>query len=162
MITIVSVRLYNFVTLIDIKNSYICGMKEIEINNISDLPTAAKEFLETIGDNRIIALYGDMGAGKTTFTTAVCRELGVKDDVCSPTFTIVNEYESANGEPIYHFDFYRIEDKREALDIGLYDYLYSGYLCLMEWPQLIEELLPEETLPVYIKVIDKDRRVVCI
>ena len=94
-----------------------------------------------------------MGAGKTTFTTAICKVLGVKEDaISSPTFAIVNEYRSGNGEPVYHFDFYRIERPEEALDIGLYDYLDSGCLCLMEWPENIEGLLPEETLKVNICV----------
>ena len=92
-----------------------------------------------------------MGAGKTTFTTALCKVLGVREDaVSSPTFSIVNEYRSGSGEPVYHFDFYRIEKTSEALDIGLYDYLDSGALCIMEWPENIEELLPEETLRVHI------------
>ena len=101
-----------------------------------------------------------MGAGKTTFTTAVCKVLGVSEDaVSSPTFAIVNEYRSASGEPIYHFDFYRINKQAEALDIGLYEYLDSGALCLMEWPENIESLLPEETLKVSITVLpDGSRR----
>ena len=94
-----------------------------------------------------------MGAGKTTFTTAVCKVLGVQEDaVSSPTFAIVNEYRTADGSPLFHFDFYRIERLEEALDIGLYDYLDSGCLCLMEWPENIEDLLPEETLKVTIQV----------
>lgn len=125
---------------------------EIEIRNTSDLDKAAKEFLEQIGDNRLIAFFAPMGAGKTTFTTAICKALGVTDPVGSPTFAIVNEYEKADGEPMYHFDFYRINKLSEAIDIGLYDYLDSGFLCLMEWPENIEELLPEETLRVTIKV----------
>ena len=125
---------------------------DIEIRNTSDLDRAAKEFLEQIGDNRLIAFFAPMGAGKTTFTTAICKALGVTDPVGSPTFAIVNEYEKADGEPMYHFDFYRINKLSEAIDIGLYDYLDSGFLCLMEWPENIEELLPEETLRVTIKV----------
>lgn len=125
---------------------------EIEIRNTSDLDRAAKEFLEQIGDNKLIAFFAPMGAGKTTFTTAICKALGVTDPVGSPTFAIVNEYEKADGEPMYHFDFYRINKLSEAIDIGLYDYLDSGFLCLMEWPENIEELLPEETLRVTIKV----------
>ena len=125
---------------------------EIEIRNTSDLDRAAKEFLQQIGDNRLIAFFAPMGAGKTTFTTAICKALGVTDPVGSPTFAIVNEYEKADGEPMYHFDFYRINKLSEAIDIGLYDYLDSGFLCLMEWPENIEELLPEETLRVTIKV----------
>lgn len=123
----------------------------ITIASLDDLDRAAGEFLGMIGDNRLIAFYAPMGAGKTTFTTAICKRLGVKEDaVSSPTFAIVNEYRSDGGESIYHFDFYRIENPVEALDIGLYDYLDSGALCLMEWPENIEALLPEETLRVSI------------
>lgn len=126
---------------------------QIHITSLEDLERAAKEFLQAIGDNTLIAFYAPMGAGKTTFTTAVCKVLGVREDaISSPTFAIVNEYRSGAGEPIYHFDFYRIERPEEALDIGLYDYLDSGALCLMEWPENIEGLLPEETLKVHICV----------
>lgn len=126
---------------------------QLQIPSLAALPEAAKEFLKVIGDHRLIALHGPMGAGKTTFTTALCRELGVREDaVGSPTFAIVNEYRSAAGESIYHFDFYRITKNEEALDIGLYDYLDSGSLCLMEWAENIEDLLPEETLVVHISV----------
>lgn len=121
---------------------------EVTIRDTADLNRAAAEFLEKIGDNRLVAFYAPMGAGKTTFTTAVCRVLGVTDPVGSPTFAIVNEYMRADGEPMYHFDFYRINKLQEAVEIGLYDYLDSGCLCIMEWPENIEELLPEETLKV--------------
>lgn len=133
-------------------------MTEIFINGTEDLPRAAKVFLEHLGDARIIAFYGAMGAGKTTFITAVCEALGVKDVVNSPTFTIINEYRDRNGEPVYHFDFYRITRLNEALDIGLYEYFDSGALCLVEWPEMIEELLPEETLKVQILVEDAQTR----
>ncbi|MBQ7709020.1 MAG: tRNA (adenosine(37)-N6)-threonylcarbamoyltransferase complex ATPase subunit type 1 TsaE [Bacteroidales bacterium] len=127
--------------------------QEIIISNLEDLDRAAEEFLEAIGNNSLIAFYAPMGAGKTTFTTAICKALGVKEDaISSPTFAIVNEYRGGKGQPIYHFDFYRIERPEEALDIGLYDYLDSGELCLMEWPENIEALLPEETLRVHISV----------
>ena len=127
--------------------------QEIIISNLEDLDRAAKEFLEAIGDATLVAFYAPMGAGKTTFTTAICKALGVQEDaISSPTFAIVNEYRSGAGAPIYHFDFYRIERPEEALDIGLYDYLDSGDLCLMEWPENIEALLPEETLRVHISV----------
>lgn len=125
----------------------------IIIQDLDDLSRAAKAFLAEIGDNRIVAFYAPMGAGKTTFTTALCKELGVREDaVSSPTFAIVNEYRTAGGESLFHFDFYRIETLAEALDIGLYDYLDSGCLCLIEWPENIEGLLPEETLRVRIEV----------
>lgn len=128
-------------------------MHKIQIAGLEDLERAAREFLEAIGNHTLIAFYAPMGAGKTTFTTAICKVLGVKEDaISSPTFAIVNEYRSGNGEPVYHFDFYRIERPEEALDIGLYDYLDSGCLCLMEWPENIEGLLPEETLKVNICV----------
>lgn len=126
---------------------------EILIPNLAGLDKAAEQFLKEIGDNKLIAFYAPMGAGKTTFTTAVCKVLGVSEDaVSSPTFAIVNEYRSATGEPVFHFDFYRIEKASEALDIGLYEYLDSGALCLMEWPENIEDLLPQETLKVSISV----------
>lgn len=125
---------------------------EITIKNIEDLERAAKEFLAKIVDNRMIAFFAPMGAGKTTFTTALCKVLGVEDVVCSPTFTIINEYRTKDDEPVFHFDFYRINKLSEAIEIGLDDYLYSGHFCIMEWPENIEELLPEETLRVSIKV----------
>ena len=128
---------------------------EIIINGLEDLDRAAVEFLKEIGDNRLIAFFAPMGSGKTTFTTAICRVLGVTDPVGSPTFAIVNEYMREDGEPMYHFDFYRINKLSEAIEIGLYDYLDSGCLCLMEWPENIEELLPEETLKVSITVSDR-------
>ena len=125
----------------------------ITISGLPDLGRAAEEFLKETSGHTLIAFYAPMGAGKTTFITAVCKALGVKEDaVSSPTFAIVNEYRSAAGESVYHFDFYRIERMEEALDIGLYDYLDSGALCLMEWPENIEALLPEETLRVSISV----------
>lgn len=125
---------------------------EITIRNTADLDRAAAEFLEKIGDSKLIAFFAPMGAGKTTFTTAICRALGVTDPVGSPTFAIVNEYMRADGEPMYHFDFYRINKLQEAVEIGLYDYLDSGCLCVMEWPENIEELLPEDTLKVYFTI----------
>ena len=134
---------------------------EIIINSLQDLDRAAGEFLEEIGDNRIIALYAPMGAGKTTFTTALCKRLGVVEDaVSSPTFAIVNEYRTSSGKPMYHFDFYRITKLQEAVDIGFFDYIDSGDLCIMEWPENIEDILPEETLRVSIKVLPDESRVI--
>ena len=128
-------------------------MTKIQIPSLQALDGAAKEFLKAIGDHRIIAFHAPMGAGKTTFITAVCKALGVREDaVSSPTFAIVNEYRTAAGEPLFHFDFYRIEHPEEALDIGLYDYLDSGALCLIEWPENIGPLLGEEALDVRIEV----------
>ena len=134
-------------------NCYLCHEMEILIPNLNGLEKAAEQFLEAIGDNRLIAFYAPMGAGKTTFITALCKVLGISGDaVSSPTFAIVNEYRASDGEQVFHFDFYRIEKDAEALDIGLYDYLDSGALCLMEWPENIENLLPQETLKVKISV----------
>ena len=128
-------------------------MQSIRIQSLRDLPRAASEFLDAIGDRCLVAFYAPMGAGKTTFITAVCKALGVREDaVSSPTFAIVNEYRTATGEPLYHFDFYRIERPEEALDIGLFEYLDSGSLCLMEWPENIEPLLPEDTIRARISV----------
>ena len=125
----------------------------LTIGDLSGIDEAARTFLREIGERRIVAFYAPMGAGKTTFTNAVCRALGVRDDaVSSPTFAIVNEYRDRDGEPVFHFDFYRIRSVAEALDIGFYEYIDSGCLCLMEWPENIESLLPEETLRVRISV----------
>ena len=132
---------------------------EITIANLSGIDRAAEAFLQEAGAQRLMAFFAPMGAGKTTFITALCRQLGVREDaVSSPTFAIVNEYRAASGESIYHFDFYRIEQPAEALDIGLYDYLDSGSLCLMEWPENIGELLPAESLRIRIRVNDDGSR----
>ena len=129
------------------------------INRLSEIDKVAEEFLNLVRGSNLIAFYAPMGAGKTTFTTAICRALGVESDaVSSPTFAIVNEYRTSGGDSIFHFDFYRITRNSEAMDIGLFDYLDSGCLCLMEWPENIEELLPDETLKVYIKVLDNGVR----
>lgn len=126
---------------------------QIQIAGLQDLERAAREFLQLLGGRTLVAFYAPMGAGKTTFTTAVCKVLGVEEDaISSPTFAIVNEYRGKGGRPVFHFDFYRIDNPAEALDIGLYDYLDSGELCLMEWPENVEGLLPEETLRVHISV----------
>lgn len=132
---------------------------EISIQSLEEIADAAREFVSHIGERHIFAFHGGMGAGKTTFIKAVCNELGVTDTVSSPTFAIVNEYSSAHG-PIYHFDFYRIKRISEVMDLGFDDYAYSGHLCLMEWPELIEEILPEETVDVYIEAREDGTRVV--
>ncbi|MGL5683848.1 MAG: tRNA (adenosine(37)-N6)-threonylcarbamoyltransferase complex ATPase subunit type 1 TsaE [Marinifilaceae bacterium] len=121
------------------------------VNSLTDLPAIAKEFVQVAGDRKLFALYGSMGVGKTTFVKAVAEELGVEDDVNSPTFAIVNEYLLKNGESIYHFDFYRIKDSSEVLDFGYEEYLYSGNRCFMEWPELIEELLPDDVTNCYFR-----------
>ena len=121
---------------------------QIHIPSPEALGQAARQFVSAMGPHRVFALYGKMGAGKTTFTKAVCQALGVTDAVNSPTFAIVNEYETASGAPVYHFDFYRIKQLGEAQDMGCDDYFYSGHLCLIEWPELIEPLLPEDAVRV--------------
>ena len=122
---------------------------EIRINNLGLIREAARAFIEHIGEHRVFAFYGEMGAGKTTFIKAICEELGVEDVITSPTFAIVNEYTSNDG-PIYHFDFYRIKKLEEVYDMGFEDYFYSGALCFIEWPELIEEVLPEDAVKVNI------------
>lgn len=128
------------------------------IKDLSEIRQAAREFLGLVQGHSIIAFYAPMGAGKTTFTTAICKELGVSSEVSSPTFAIVNEYRTSGEQSIFHFDFYRIRKLEEALDIGLYDYLDSGELCILEWPENIEELLPDNTLKVYITVQEDQSR----
>src|SRR5690606_6984159 len=114
----------------------------IDVPTIETLPQAAEKLLEAVGNQRVLLFYGDMGAGKTTFISAICRQLGVTDVASSPTFAIVNEYRSAAG-PVYHFDFYRIRSEQEAFDLGYEDYFYSGAYCCVEWPEKIPNLLPE-------------------
>lgn len=132
----------------------------LKIPTLSSLPSAAQQFAAAMGDRTIFAFSGQMGSGKTTFIRALCEALGVTESVNSPTFAIVNEYLSGTGNPIYHFDFYRIKSLQEALDIGLEDYLYSGHLCLIEWPEYIEKLLPEETVRVAIEEQEDGSRIV--
>ena len=136
-------------------------MIEIQIPSLDKIADAAREFVEQIGDKRVFAFYGGMGAGKTTFIKAVCEQLGVKDAVTSPTFAIVNEYASDFG-PVYHFDFYRIKNLGEVMDLGFEDYAYSGNFCLMEWPELIEDLLPDNTINVHIAETSNGMRTVAI
>lgn len=134
---------------------------ELRIDNIDSIREAARQFVAATGENTVFAFYGKMGAGKTTFIKAVCEELGVEDVITSPTFAIVNEYRSdTTGELIYHFDFYRIKKIEEVYDMGYEDYFYSGALCFIEWPELIEELLPEEAVKVTIEENTDGSRIV--
>ena len=126
------------------------------------LVEAAQKFVDEMGENCVFAFYGKMGAGKTTFIKAICEALGVKDTVASPTFAIVNEYADAQGQPVYHFDFYRIKNLKEAYDIGCEEYFYSGFPCFIEWPEMVEELLPEDVVSVRIEVLENEERIVTV
>lgn len=134
--------------------------KTINIAGIEDLPRAAKEFAGLMGDATVFAFHGEMGAGKTTFINALTSALGVEDDVTnSPSFSLINEYRSdTTGELIYHFDLYRLEDLEEAFDIGIEDYFDSGALCLIEWPDLVNDILPDDTVDVYMTVNEDGSR----
>ena len=156
---------------------------EIKIKDTECLAAAAQQFVEAMGERKVFAFYGKMGAGKTTFIKAICEALGVEDTVTSPTFAIVNEYkaplqtsprggrlscspsssgEGLGGGAVYHFDFYRIKSLREACDIGCEDYFYSGCPCFIEWPEMIEELLPDDVVSVSIEVGDDGTRTVTV
>ena len=137
-------------------------MKNIKITDIEHIREAAREFINQIGDRRVFAFYGKMGAGKTTFVKAICEELGVEDVITSPTCAIINEYSTDSDESIFHFDFYRIKKLEEVYDMGYEDYFYSGALCFIEWPELIEEILPEDTVRVSISEQEDGSRLVTV
>ena len=144
---------------------------EIRIENLDNIRASAREFIQHMGEARVFAFYGKMGAGKTTFVKAICEELGVEDVITSPTFAIINEYSidnhdvqrsTFNVQRIYHFDFYRIKKLEEVYDMGYEDYFYSGALCFIEWPELIEEILPDDAVRVsIIEQQDGSRLVKC-
>ena len=133
---------------------------EIQINSIEEINQAAQAFVAAMGKRKVFAFYGKMGAGKTTFIKAVCQTLGVEDVINSPTFAIVNEYIDGQGQPIYHFDFYRIKTPQEVLDIGYEDYVYSGHVCFMEWPEVVENLLTDDVVKVTIEENEDGSRTV--
>ena len=142
-------------------------MINIVIKDIEHIREAAREFIQQIGDHRVFAFYGKMGAGKTTFVKAICEELGVEDVITSPTFAIINDYSignvqrsTFNVQRIYHFDFYRIKKLEEVYDMGYEDYFYSGALCFIEWPELIEEILPDDAVRVNIAEQEDGSRLV--
>ncbi|MCD8292245.1 MAG: tRNA (adenosine(37)-N6)-threonylcarbamoyltransferase complex ATPase subunit type 1 TsaE [Prevotellaceae bacterium] len=132
---------------------------EITIQSLDGIKEAARSFVKAMGSCTVFAFYGKMGVGKTTFIKALCEELGVTDVITSPSFAIVNEYRAEKmGKPVYHFDFYRIKKLEEVYDMGYEDYFYSDALCLIEWPELVEELLPEGTAKVTITEIEGGTR----
>ncbi len=136
---------------------------EIEIKSLADIYEAAQQFVDNMNGNTVFAFYGNMGAGKTTFIKAICECLGVENVITSPTFAIVNEYQSAKtGKPIYHFDFYRIKKLEEVYDMGYEDYFDSGCPCFIEWPELIEDLLPKDTVRMAITAEDDGTRMVTV
>lgn len=131
-----------------------------KVSSVKLLGQAAKKLIEQFPDHRVFAFYGKMGAGKTTFIQAVCSELGTPDNVTSPTFALINEYKTLAGDSIFHFDFYRIKDLEEAYDLGYEDYFYSGSYCLIEWPEKIETLLPQNYVEVKIEVQENGYRLI--
>ena len=135
-------------------------MNTLYLKSLDQLETVAKEFIKLMNDHYVFAFYGDMGAGKTTFIKAVCRLLGVEENITSPTFAIVNEYITNKDSLIYHFDCYRLKNIQEVYDIGAEEYFYSGNICFVEWPERIEDLLPGNTTLVKIKVLpDQERQI---
>ena len=136
-------------------------MKSFKIDSLDKIEEVAKQFLDEYKDHHIVAFYGEMGTGKTTFIKALCKAMDVEDEVNSPSFAIVNEYHTQDDSIIiYHFDFYRIKSIEEALDIGYEEYIYSGNYCFMEWPEKIEPLLPDERLDVFIEENEDGSRTV--
>lgn len=133
---------------------------KLVISNLKNLPHAAGDILSVAGTARLIAFSGPLGSGKTTIIKALCRRLGAGDTVSSPSFTIVNEYMTTEGEPIYHLDLYRIKTVAEAYDFGVEEYLYSGCWCFVEWPEIIDELLPDETVRIKISTGESGERIV--
>jgi len=131
--------------------------KIITCNHLSELKIISKEIIELLKENKVVAFYGDMGAGKTTLIKAICEQLGVKEIVSSPTFAIMNEYHDQNNESIFHFDFYRIKSESEVFDIGYENYFYSNNFCFIEWPEKIKSLLNFNHANVYITVDNKKR-----
>lgn len=133
---------------------------KIKIDSLDNIHAAAKQFVDNMGTSKVFAFYGKMGAGKTTFIKAICEVFGVDDVITSPTFAIVNEYTAASGTPIYHFDFYRIKKIEEVYDMGYEDYFYNNNLCFLEWPELIENLLPGDAVRVTIREEEDGTRTV--
>lgn len=134
---------------------------ELLVNGIAELDQAAQQLLDNCAKDRVFLFYGQMGAGKTTLINALCKALAVQDSTSSPTFSIVNEYASPAG-PIYHFDFYRLKEEEEALDLGYEEYFYSGHYCFVEWPEKIPNLLPLEAIAIHIEVVSPTTRKIIV
>jgi tRNA threonylcarbamoyladenosine biosynthesis protein TsaE len=132
--------------------------EEISLNSLEDIADVSQKIVKFSDNLRVWAFEGEMGAGKTTLIRAICETLKVKDNVSSPTFSLVNEYETASGETLYHFDFYRIRNLREAADMGCEEYFYSGNYCFIEWPSKIDTLLPEHYLQITIELNSNSQR----
>ena len=133
-------------------------MKEFKIDSLDELKSVAEAVIESLDGRNVVAFCGAMGAGKTTLISAIMEYLGSDDTVTSPTFALVNQYGTAGGDTVYHFDFYRINRIEEVFDMGYEEYFYSGDLCLIEWPELIEDLLPEDAMVVRIEVLSPTER----
>jgi len=137
-------------------------MQTIITYSLAEIGKAAEDFLSQIGERKVFAFHGEMGAGKTTFIKALCLAMGVDENITSPTFALINEYETPTDKLIYHFDCYRLKDLREAYDIGAEEYFYSGNYCFIEWPEKIEDLLPLDTVEISIRVVEKNKRTIII
>lgn len=133
-------------------------MRQITIDSLADLPKVAELVLESLNGRNVVAFLAPMGAGKTTLISTLMESLGSEDIVTSPTFALVNQYYTAEREPVYHFDFYRINSINEAFDMGYEEYFYSGDLCLVEWPEKVEQLLPDDTMVIKIEILDENTR----
>jgi len=125
--------------------------------SLENLPEIATELIK-VAAHKTLLFYGEMGAGKTTLIKEICKQLGVLDNISSPTFSLVNEYETSSGEKVFHFDFYRITDEEEALDMGIEDYLYNNTWCLIEWPQNVENLLPLDAVEIHLSILENGQR----
>lgn len=135
---------------------------DLLLKDLSDLDVAAKAFIDKMSNKKVFAFYGEMGAGKTTFIKAICKSMGVVGAITSPTFSLVNEYITDSGISIYHFDFYRIKNIQEVYDFGYEDYFYSDNICFIEWPELIESLLPDDVVEVRISIDENEQRLISI
>ena len=135
---------------------------DLLLKDLSDLDVAAKAFIDIMSNKKVFAFYGEMGAGKTTFIKAICKSMGVVGAITSPTFSLVNEYITDSGISIYHFDFYRIKNIEEVYDFGYEDYFYSDNICFIEWPELIESLLPDDVVEVRISIDENEQRLISI